>query len=390
MGVAPEYEPLTPTATPIARHERIAIVDILRGWALLAVVLVNYSIFYSFQANVRVPADDVLSRMLKGIVQVFFQGKGWPLLALLFGYGFSVALANITAKGLGPFAFFGRRMLWLLVIGVVNCALYYGDVLKDYAVVGLIIMTCHRVSGKQALYLSAVCFFSFPALIAWSKGLPYQNPVSSPDLALYLSQNPVDVLWFGLKFGAHVSLSVSKLCDWNLVMLTCAFAGMCAHRLNVFGNLEAKTQQVKRVLWLSLAFTVTSAAVRKVGARWDLDSCYEIDMWFFLGQMVFFAAGICWVYATGRLTPVFGALQVVGRMTLTNYVTQNVIALIAFSGAGFGLLHGMRYSQHIALALAVFAAQIWFSTWWLSRYRHGPVEWLWRTLCYRHALRLRE
>ena len=82
--------------------ERTAIVDVLRGWALLGVVLVNFAIFYSFSRVQRIPADDVLSQVVKMIVQVFFQGKGWPALALLFGYGYSAWFEKMRTRGINP------------------------------------------------------------------------------------------------------------------------------------------------------------------------------------------------------------------------------------------------------------------------------------------------
>ncbi|HEX2585102.1 MAG TPA: DUF418 domain-containing protein [Steroidobacteraceae bacterium] len=375
---------------PIEGHQRIAIVDILRGWALLSVVLVNYVIFFSFQRNMRVPADDVLSRILKGIVQVLFQGKGWPLLAFLFGYGFSVLIANIKTKGLNPLPFFSRRMFWLLVFGIFNCALYYGDVLKDYALIGLIILMFHRISSRQALALSALCFVSFPALIVWSRGLHYHNPIASPELTLYTNHNPIDVLWFGLKSGLNISLSISKYFDWNLVMLACSFAGVFAHKVDMFAKMQEYKKYISRIFWLSLIFAIVSAALRNFGSRWNIDDYYDIEMWFFLGQMVFFAAGICWLYLNGKMMAPFRALQLVGRMTLTNYMVQNLIGLFIFSGVGLGLLHKIPYSYHVAFAVLVFVAQIYFSKWWLSRYKYGPVEWLWRMLSYKQALSIKK
>jgi hypothetical protein len=103
-------------------NQRTAIVDILRGWALLAVVLVNFAIFYSFGRVQRIPEGDWPSQAAKILVQVVFQGKGWPALALLFGYGFSAWIAKTCARGADPVPGFIRRMSFLLVLGVVNCA----------------------------------------------------------------------------------------------------------------------------------------------------------------------------------------------------------------------------------------------------------------------------
>jgi uncharacterized protein len=96
--------------------------------------------------------------------------------------------------------------------------------------------------------------------------------------------------------------------------------------------------------------------------------------------MVCFTAAICWLYVAGRGRRLFEWMRQAGRMTLTNYMVQNLLGMLIFSGFGLGLLHRIPYSAHIALAIAVFAAQVVFSRWWLARHRVGPVEWLWRRL----------
>jgi uncharacterized protein len=368
-------------ATLSSDHGRIAIVDALRGWALLSVVLVNYAIFYTLGVTTRIPADDTVSRVAKLLTQVFFQDKGWTLLALLFGYGFSVLIERLK-QGAHPAWAFTRRMFWLLVIAFVNCALYYGDVLKDYVLVGMVILLFHRASARQAGYLALACLLAFPGLIVWSRGLHLESLVAEPDLALYRSGNLLDVLRYGLIAGARMTFSVTKLFDWDLVMLTCAFAGMAAHRSRFFETLHARRPTLKYWCFGALAFAVLSAALTPAlrAAGVDLAEVYELKMWPMLGQMVCFMAALCWLYVAGRLPRFFESFRLVGRMTLTNYLVQNLVGMLLFSGVGLGLLHRMPYWAHTLLALLVFTAQIVLSRYWLTRHRLGPVEWLWRRL----------
>jgi uncharacterized protein len=361
---------------------RTAIVDVLRGWALLGVVLVNFAIFYSFNRVQRVPADDWPSQFAKLIVQVIFQGKGWPALALLFGYGFSAWIAKTRSRGTDPVPGFIRRMLFLLLIGLVNCALYYGDVLKDYAIVGLVVLAFHRVSARVALALGAGCLLAFPAVLVFVRTLGIESAIPNPDISLYQSHNLLQVLQFGLQSGLHISLSPTKYADWNLVMLGCAFIGVYLQRIGLLENLADNLKYIRRIFWASLAFAIVTAAARAGAQELGLnpDDYYDMHFWPMLGQMAFFMAGICWLYAKGRFQKLFGALQIVGRMTLTNYFVQNLVGLLVFSGAGLGLMYRMPYSLHVGIAAALFVAQVAFSRFWLARYRTGPVEWLWRKL----------
>jgi uncharacterized protein len=367
------------TASPSGR---LPIVDILRGWALLAVVLVNFAIFYTLGSPTRIPADDTVSRITKLLVQVFFQSKGWTLLAFLFGYGFSVLIARLRANHPHPTRAFALRMFWLLVIAIANCALYYGDVLKDYVLVGLVILLFQRASAGTALRLSLACLLAFPALIAWSRGLELANPIPEPELALYQSGHLLDVLRYGLQAGLRMSLAVTKYFDWDLVMLACAFAGMYCHRSAYFETIGARRRQLRWLCLGALAFAILSAGLRAADSNlgWNLLAHYDIGMWFLLGQMVCFTAAICWLYVAGRGLRLFEWMRQAGRMTLTNYMAQNLLGMLIFSGFGLGLLHRIPYSVHIALAVGVFAAQVVFSRWWLATHRLGPVEWLWRRL----------
>lgn len=367
------------TAPPAAR---LPIVDILRGWALLAVVLVNFAIFYTLDSATRIPPGDTLSRVVKLLVQVFFQSKGWTLLAFLFGYGFSVLIARLRTRQPHPYRAFAWRMFWLYVIAIVNCAFYYGDVLKDYVLVGLVILAFQRVSARTALVLSAGCFLAFPALVSWSRDLGAVNPIAAPNIALYQSGNLLDVLRYGLQSGLRMSFAVTKYFDWDMVMLACAFAGMYCHRSGFFESIGERRRQLRRLCLGALAFAIFASALRAAASSlgWHLLEHYDIEMWFLLGQMVCFAAAICWAHVAGRCRRLFEWMRQVGRMTLTNYMTQNLLGMLIFSGFGLGLLHRIPYSVHVALALGVFIAQVIFSRWWLATHSTGPVEWLWRRL----------
>jgi uncharacterized protein len=226
------------------------------------------------------------------------------------------------------------------------------------------------------------CLLAFPAVVAFTRGLGIASPVPVPDIALYQSNELLQVLRFGLQSGLNISLSLTKYADWNLVMLGCAFIGVYVQRIGLLENLHDNLRHIRRIFWASLAFAVATAAAR-AGAQklgMNLDDYYDIHFWPMLGQMSFFMAGICWLYGRGRLQGFFGGLQSVGRMTLTNYFVQNLAAFLVFSGVGLGLLWRMPYSMHVGIALALFLAQIAFSRFWLSRYPLGPIERLWRRL----------
>jgi uncharacterized protein len=95
-----------------------------------------------------------------------------------------------------------------------------------------------------------------------------------------------------------------------------------------------------------------------------------------------YGSGIVLLHLSGRFAVLFAGLQAVGRMALTNYLTQSLFYVFAIYGFGLGLMAWLGATLSLALAVAFFSVQIVFSRWWLARYRFGPLEWLWRWLTY--------
>ena len=105
---------------PVQQTQRTAIIDILRGWALLGVVLMNYADYFYMGIDFKTFKPDLLTKILMGICNIIFSAKSWTMLSFLFGYGFSVLMQNVEAKGINPALFFSRRMFWLFVLAIIN------------------------------------------------------------------------------------------------------------------------------------------------------------------------------------------------------------------------------------------------------------------------------
>lgn len=137
---------------PIEQNQRIAIIDILRGWALIGVVLVNYFLFFYFSKDITIPKDDYTSHIVRLLTDIVFTNKSRIMLNVLFGFGFATLIDNVSNKGINPILFFSKRMFWLFAIGLINTCFYNGDFLKDYAIVGLLLLFFYKASEKTSLY----------------------------------------------------------------------------------------------------------------------------------------------------------------------------------------------------------------------------------------------
>lgn len=378
---------------PVQQNQRTVSVDVLRGWALLGVVLMNYFDFFTLSRNWETFKPDTLTNILLYASSILFAAKSWTLLSLLFGYGFAVLMNNVKEKGHNAYGFFAGRMFWLLVLAFINSALFFGDILKDYAVLGLVLLLFYRSSAKTAFITSIVLLIAIPAIAAYVGNLPNDSQKELVKLfPLYRSNNLLDVLWFGLK-GTYFGEMISKpyLYTVHVVMFCCFLWGFSLYKINFFNNLTSKLKYIKRAFWISLAtaifLTIFFQLVKHF--KWDFLKHYKVGYWLILSSMLFIASAICWLYAAGKLKSFFASLEVMGKMTLTNYMVQNLIGLLVFSGFGLGIWNTKPIWFYFLLAIVVYILQVFFSKWWLSKYNYGPIEWIWRQLSYRKRLPLK-
>src|ERR1700683_311076 len=187
----------TTIISPVGQNKRIVIVDVLRGWALLGVVLMNDTAIFFFSGSK--PNPDAFHNFLIKFSTAVFDSKSWTMLSFLFGYGFAVLMDNVASKGINTVRFFLGRMFWLLVIAFIDSAIWYGDILKDYAVLGMLLLLFRNVSAKTAFYISLALLLVNPPLTAFILSFKIHGfALASPYFPLYHSPNLFDVLKSGL------------------------------------------------------------------------------------------------------------------------------------------------------------------------------------------------
>lgn len=384
----------TTVVTPIQQGQRTAIVDILRGWALLGVALMNYGYFAKFGY----PADQykagAFGEILSTTLRLLFSAKSWTLLSLVFGYGFAALINSIQKKGLDPVKFFTGRMFWLFVFAFVNSCFFFGDVLKDYALMGLIFLLFYKSKGKFTFVLALALIATIPVVAPFVKQhMPFSAPaVYHNILPFYHSKNLLDVFWANLVGTYKLEvIAPLPLITAHIIKLACLLLGFAAFKFDVFNDLPKHIHIVKRVFGCSLllALALWGLSVLTVNNKWTYTTYFNPYYIQVLSTVTFFIAGICWLYVAGKCKAIFSGMQAMGKMTLTNYMVQNVISMFIFSGVGFGLYNTMPPAFYYGLAFAVYLVQVFISRWWLKHFHYGPVEWLWRQLSYGMRLPIR-
>ncbi|KRD11200.1 hypothetical protein ASE21_05670 [Flavobacterium sp. Root901] len=386
---------MTNSYYPVEQSRRTAIVDILRGWAILGVAIGNYVDFLYIGIEKEIK-HSTFSEILQITNRYFFAAKSWTLLTLLFGYGFAILLNNVASKGKNPVAFFAWRMVLLFILAFINSAFWLGDILKDYAFLGLVLLLFYRCSTKTLAIISAVLVVTIPFVMAYVNGLKIEHPTiaTNPEyLKLYHSGNWIDFFRFHLLASFYEQIIVPGYAiTAHYVMLACMLFGFMLQKINFFERLRELKKLLKYICGFSLVIAVVIGIVFNIAIIYKAGflKIFHPLYWLVLSTMVFISTGICLLYVNGKLKTIFSYFSSGGKMTLTNYMSQNILAAFIFSGIGLGIADSMPYWFYFLLAVFIFIIQLLISKWWLSKYNYGPVEWLWRSASYRQLFPLKK
>ncbi|WP_431898354.1 DUF418 domain-containing protein [Nonomuraea sp. bgisy101] len=313
-------------------RSRIAALDVLRGFALCEILFANIQLMATgSSAVVAQPMGD------------WDPWLGMPIFSLLFGIGFALLLDSAASRVPRPRLALLRRLGALLAIGLVHMLLWPGEILTNYAVVGILVLLPSTWLPRWAMAGLAAAFI--PAALIFSGG------------------GPLLIAGLFLLGSALVRYGVIKQIERSTrgpLLLGLVFAAGLAS-----------------ALWVQ-------ASMRAVGATTYLPSTSS------LADLLLVGVYVCGMLVLLR-TPLRPALQFVfaplGRMALTNYLTATLLVLAA--GHILGLPIGQSLTAAYWTAGAILAVQWLSSTLWLRRYRQGPIEWLWRWATWAHRSSLR-
>ncbi|MDB4913190.1 MAG: hypothetical protein JWM95_834 [Gemmatimonadetes bacterium] len=384
-------------------RERIQALDVIRGVAVGGILLANVLVFFGLfaipanrAAALPTAAADTVARFLE---HVFVDGKFYSVFSLLFGIGFGVQLSR---GGDAAVPRFRRRLRILLGIGAVHAFLVWaGDILMLYALLGFTMPWFARKSNRSLLrwtvgLLAVPTVLYAVALVAWmltgSPATPATSAVGVPPKILSM----FEAMGRGTLKDALLGNLVFVGIRWADLVVTVRFPkvlgmfllGLWTVRSGIALSPSAHRQTVRQWSLLGLS----------VGLPANLIAAWSMERWPYLmpsaGGLIGvvmqgigvpmlaigYAATIALLVVDGRrVITVFGP---VGRMALTNYLMHSITCVVLSYGFGFALWWRVGASRAMFIAITILAVQIPLSAWWLSHYRFGPVEWVWRRLTY--------
>ncbi len=385
---------------PVVSTQRIELLDVLRGFALIGVAASN--IHQVATDRMVVPAETLAQLPTAGIdtfvspaIMGLIYSKFMIIFGMIIGLGIAVQDQRADAQGAKIDHVLLRRMGWLLVIGLAHLfLLWWGDVLHLYAFAGCLLLLLRRSSDKTLLILGTALSL-LPITVIWTVGRwlnPNPSPSSAPetpDLMSLFSGDYFDVLTANLMlYKTHFSLSLAiSLMLWALGHF---LLGYLVGRSRILHDPSPHLAAFKRAATWGLIIGLPLNVYFVGFGRWwlvPLESPWRplVSIGFYVGFLAlatFYVAALTLLFQSPGWRRRLLWLAPVGRMALTNYLSLSVLFLLLFTGVGLDLLGQIGAALAALIGLAVFTLQVNFSRWWLKRFRFGPVEWLWRSLAY--------
>ena len=390
-------------AAPVSGRERIGEVDVLRGIALLGVLLMNFVAFASdgvmaTKAQLEALPTATVDWWSYEAIRMFVGDKANTVFATLFGLGFYIQLTRSEGKP-GFEARYARRLFWLLVFGWLNALfLWIWDILNLYALAGFGLLLMRRWSTK------ALLIFGIPAALysdklqgalikAWSLPIPSAERFEATSAVLERQAISQSGDYAGL-VGHFAGWTWAEWIVGGLMVAWVVYAlgrfalGAAIGRSGLFENVSRHLPLLRRIAMIAIPLGLAMALAIRVAAHGDNEQVKTIAGILRSPTALILAAGYCAgiIVALQREwgQRLFGPFGAVGRMALTNYLAQGFLYAFIMVGVGPGLALAGKIGTFavIGISLAFFAFQIAFSHWWLARYRFGPMEGLWRWLTY--------
>lgn len=400
---------------PVTGTERIQALDAIRGFALLGVLLMNIEGMVGPLMASMTGVDPALSgadRWVDTAIYLLVQGKFFPLFSMLFGMGFAIMLARAQAAGRPFVAVYLRRVLALLAIGLAHVMLVWsGDILVTYALMGLVMLLFFRGTPQSRLPKWGIALMMVPALFTLSLGLlgsaiqamPGEASLEFNKAMVQQAQEmamQVEAQRQAYGSGTYAEATAQRIDDFlsmiGFIIIYGAFVlglflvGAWFARSGAIARPQEFARLFNRLRWVALpvglAMVLASYWLEPTMDFGRLDirasSAQVLQMF---GGAVMALSYLAWVVkalhspATARL---FGLLGPAGRMALTNYLMQSVVATLVFYGYGLGYFEQLPRAWQPVFVFGFFALQVALSHWWMARFRFGPAEWAWRAATY--------
>ncbi|MCC2116705.1 DUF418 domain-containing protein [Bacillus halotolerans] len=369
---------------PVSLRERVHFLDIVRGFALLGIIIVNYFLIVDSVKGFEMTSDDVLHNL----VSWFAEGKFVTLFSFLFGVGFMIFMDRAAQKVDSPNKLFARRLSILLGFGILHITfVWVGDILSFYAISGFLLLAFYKRTAKTVLrWIIALIVFQFltpvfTMLYNVINTAGQKNPNFS-EFTLFSHSSLTYIESISARWTDMVTMAASSF-HMIYSMFLMFLLGVYFVKMEFFKDMEAKKPIWKRIWIIStIAFLITQSSILLDMFNFSNISSVLGQNGGLTGSMFYMSTfAMLFLYVPQLRGPMM-IFTKVGRMSLTCYLLHSIIGTVLFLRYGFGLAGHIQSAGTFMFSLAVYFVLMIFSTLWLRRFKYGPMELIWRKLTY--------
>lgn len=400
------YQPVVPAVEvgPVPQADRVVGIDVVRGVALLGILLLNIRTFGMISDAYIYPfADSAIDEAAFAITTTFAQGKFITIFSGLFGVGLLLASRRREEQGLPVWPTFLRRTALLAMIGLAHMLLiWFGDILFHYALIGIVAFSMRGLNAKVLALLAVVGHLTAVAISAFFLGLAllavqFDDSIASSADVLLMTDAAVEAEVEGFT-GGYADQLQARLGLVAIMQPFLLFLAGPATLGSMLGGIALWKCGFFTTRLPSIALCVVLLAIGWGGTGalvyWHWGDDWPVGRWMFLATTLVpllavpSAVGIAGLVL--RMQKPLSLLAVVGKTALSNYLFQSVVATFVFYGGwGLGYFGTIGYAGQIGVVVGIWLVQVPLSYLWLKAFRFGPVEWLWRSATYARLVRLR-
>jgi len=396
-----------PQPAPVAPGERLETLDVLRGFALLAILAMNIRAmaapFSAYMNPTSLFEYSGASRAAYAFTAVVFDLKMMGLFSMLFGAGVLLYAGKPTERPAVLRGLWFRRMFWLLVIGLVHAYLIWdGDILVPYALCGMLVLWWVRRFPAPVLLAGAVVFLAIGAALSIAHGFAWptmSDAERAQELEIFAPTADQVRAQLDAMHGSYRDVVLHRapivfmthLMYFPLFFLwRCGGMMLLGMALFKWGFLDGRRSEATYFavaatclpVGLGLAWFGFTELER---VRFSMPERTSLDTWNYAGAAIAsvgYAAALIVMVKRRAAAGLRRALAAVGQMAFTNYLFHSIVTSIIFLGWGFDLVGLFDYAGQLAVVAAIWIVQLLVSPIWLRHFRFGPAEWCWRSLTY--------
>jgi len=395
---------------PVQKQERIEVLDVIRGFALLGILLVHMPVWFGSPALYlevlgKTLCANILDTAVTSFVKLFVEGKFYTMFSFLFGLGFVIFFERAKARSARPTLLFCKRLLILMIIGLLHAFfIWHGDILVAYALFGFLLPLFFSRKLKTILRWAVALISIFVAFVTLGVfGIYMMDEATYSAMLLPMIESVkgnLDSSFYAYSQGSFAAIMAQRTADvlfvynqmWAMffVIFPLFLFGVYVGKRGVFQNIETNLSFIKKAWMWGLIIGLPLSIVKYIaGSQMNhlLPDIYSLIYYVCnilgdTGLSIFYMTSIILLFQSNGWVQKLKPFGYVGRMALSNYLFQSIVGTMIFYSYGLGLYGQISPALGLPLVVVIFIGQIFLSKYWLQHYQFGPMEWMWKSLTY--------